>query len=207
MASVLTWFLVGWTLRPIGALSQQARDATANPLQIHLVAPSPDAEVRLLVDTLNTMLEHLREDTRAKEQFYSAAAHELRTPLAVLSGSIEVVLTRPHKPEEYQETLADLLYQTRRLISLTESLLLLNRLEMGTATENQEPVDVADVCERVLTNLLPGAESRDLKVTVQLADTGLFFGTRCTNDHAYSKSAGKCCALHTGCGKGTNHPE
>ncbi|MDX1932348.1 MAG: HAMP domain-containing sensor histidine kinase [Capsulimonadales bacterium] len=170
VASAFAWILVGRTLRPIKALSEQAGAATSDPLHVRLVPPSPDAELRLLVDTLNTMLDRLRQDTVAKEQFYASAAHELRTPLAVLSGSIEMALSRPHAPEEYRETLADLHKETARLITLTESLLFLNRLEMRTDREKPEEVDVADIAERTLNGLRTQADERNLTVFVHTAE-------------------------------------
>jgi signal transduction histidine kinase len=169
-AAVLAWLLVGRTLRPIGALSDQARAATANALSVHLNSPSPDAELSQLVETLNGMLERLRADTRARGQFYAAASHELRTPLAVLSGSIEVALSRPRENEEYRETLVELQRQTHRLISLAESLLLLNRLEMGTERELPECVDVGDVCERTLTMLRSPLRERCLRLETAIGD-------------------------------------
>lgn len=171
-ATGLAWLLVGGILQPISALAEQARAAASvgSPLSAELIAPSQDAEIRLLTGTLNEMLDRLREDTRAREQFYAAAAHELRTPLAVLSGSIEVTLARPHRPDEYEETLRDLLHETRRLITLTESILLLNRVEMGTDAEAPESMDLADVCHRLLA-LLPPAEERNLSLHLCLDET------------------------------------
>jgi signal transduction histidine kinase len=173
-AALLAWLLVGRTLRPIGALSTQAQAATANALSAHLVAPSPDAELRHLVDTLNGMLDRLRADTRARSQFYAAASHELRTPLSVLTGSIEVALSRPRDREEYRETLVELQRQTHRLISLTESLLLLNRLEMGTEREHAEPVDVADICERTLAEFRTPVQERSLRLETDIRDAEVY---------------------------------
>lgn len=151
LAAVGAWVLVGRTLRPIGDLADQADRASANALSAQLIAPSEDAEVRHLVATLNDFLDQLRADTRLREQFYAAAAHELRTPLAVISANIEVVLSRPRNTEEYQETLIELRGQFQRLKRLTEDLLTLNRLNLTEqGAEETEEVDLADICQRVL---------------------------------------------------------
>ncbi len=162
-AAASAWILVGRTLQPIDALSDQADSASANPLHARLSSPSEDAEVRHLVATLNAFLERLRENTRAREQFYASAAHELRTPLTVLSASIEVALSRPRENTEYRETLADLQSQTRRLSKLTEGLLTLNRLDMLRETdEDKEVIDLADLCTLAMRSLTSITSKRNL---------------------------------------------
>ncbi len=142
-AALLAWVLVGRTLRPLVMLADQAGGASSDFLPLRLSAPSSDEEIHHLVDTLNSLLTRLQENVRMREQFYMAAAHELRTPLAVLSGSIEVALSRPRSPAEYVETLTDLEGEARRLITLAESLLTLNRLQAQNGTDDEETIDVS----------------------------------------------------------------
>jgi signal transduction histidine kinase len=165
-----TWRMVGRTLQPIGALSNQARSASADLLQARLSPPSEDREVRGLVDTLNGFLERFQENARDREQFYSAAAHELRTPLAVLSSTIEIALTRRRPLEEYEETLVDLQQETKRLILLSEGLLFLNRLQMQTEREEAVPVNIAEECCLVLKMLEPSIRAKLLQVETDWAD-------------------------------------
>lgn len=170
VAGVAAWVLVGRTLRPIGALADQADTASDDPLSTRLLAPSEDAEVRHLVATLNHLLDRLSEDARAREQFYAAAAHELRTPLSVLSAGIEVALDRPRENAEYRETLTDLQDQTRRLIRLAEDLLILHRLDSpipGGTAEDAEPIDLQELCKQVLRNLAPVIKARRLQIEFQ----------------------------------------
>lgn len=159
------WFLVGSTLRPIGILADEAGFASADPLRARLHAPSGDAEVQHLVKTLNGFLERFQESTRAREQFYAAAAHELRTPLSVLSGNIEVALSRPRTVTDHEETLRELQTETRRLIALAEGLLTLNRLQTNSNAEEPEAVNIADECEQILDRLQLLACERHLKAT------------------------------------------
>ena len=165
--AVSSWALVGRTLRPIAALSEQAHQATADPLQARLSASSNDTEVRQLVATLNEMLERLRENAALREQFYAAAAHELRTPLAVLSGEIEVTLSRQRTASEYHESLSELQRQTKRLTTLTEGLLMLNRLDRNTDGESAEKVDIADLCERTVVLFMPLAKEKQLQICTE----------------------------------------
>ena len=169
IVSGAAWVLVGRTLRPIGALADQANLASADPLRSRLTPSSDDAEVRLLVSTLNGLLDRLSANTRLREQFYAAAAHELRTPLTVLSASIEVALSRPRSEEDYRETLADLQEQIRRLNRLAEDLLALNRLDVAdNVPEERESVDLGDLCRRTLALLAPTIQERHLTVIADL---------------------------------------
>ncbi|RYG34168.1 HAMP domain-containing histidine kinase, partial [bacterium] len=163
---VAAWFLVGRTLRPIGELTDQAKAASADALHAHLATPSGDTEVTRLVATLNDFLDRLKDNAKDREQFYASAAHELRTPLAVLSANIEIALSRPRENTEYQETLSELQDQTRLLTKLAEDLLTLNRLNTSDSDgdEEREPVDLADICERMLRSLAPRIEERGLVV-------------------------------------------
>ncbi|MGC4046073.1 MAG: HAMP domain-containing sensor histidine kinase [Armatimonas sp.] len=106
-----------------------------------------------------------------REQFYAAAAHELRTPLAVISASIEVVLSRPRTSDEYQETLTDLGGQFQRLTRLTEDLLTLNRLNLTEqGVEESEEVDLADICQRVLELQTPRIAEQKLTISPSFAE-------------------------------------
>ncbi|MBC8138527.1 MAG: hypothetical protein H8F28_21815 [Fibrella sp.] len=162
---IATWFLVGRTLRPIGVLAEEANSASADPLHARLRAPSGDTEVQHLVGTLNGFLERFQESTRAREQFYAAAAHELRTPLAVLSGSIELALSRPRAAPDYAETLRDLQRETKRLIALAEGLLTLNRLQTLFPDEESETVDITEQSQRILATLQPIIKERGLRLS------------------------------------------
>ena len=104
-ATLGVWVLIGRTLSPIYSLSVQADAASTESLQVHLNAPSQDAEITHLVGTLNGMLGRLSGAVSARERFYAAASHELRTPLQTLTGSLELALMRERKAEEYRAAL------------------------------------------------------------------------------------------------------
>lgn len=156
------WSLVGRTLRPIGRLADGADAASSDPLHARLASPSEDVEMTHLVATLNGLLGRLADSARNREEFYASAAHELRTPLAVLSAEVEVALTRSRSVAEHEETLWDVQAQIRRLTSLVEALLTLNRLEVGTRNEATETVDPADLADTTLAALDRTIRSRGL---------------------------------------------
>jgi signal transduction histidine kinase len=165
-AALGSWVLVGRTLAPIGLLSRQARDASAESLQVFLRAPSEDAEISELVTTLNGLLARLAETAAAKARFYAAASHELRTPLQAVSGHLELALGRSRTGDEYRAAINEALSQTRRLTRLAQDLLLLNQIESGRPGQLSEPVDVGEVCERALRQMQSTVAQRGLRLSV-----------------------------------------
>ena len=109
------WFVVGKTLSPIRRLAHQAANASAEKLDARLDAPSQDAEVLELVNTLNGFLTRMEETVETKGRFYAAASHELRTPLQALSGHLELALSRERSAEDYKAALEEAKKQSSRL--------------------------------------------------------------------------------------------
>jgi signal transduction histidine kinase len=161
------WFLVGRVLSPIGSLAAQASAVSSQGPEVHLEAPSRDAEVVHLVSTLNGLLARVAQTAAVRGRFYAAASHELRTPLQALSGHLEVALSRERTASEYQEALAEASSQTQRLARLTTDLLLLNRLE-AAAPEHKEQIDVRDVVEQTLRQFRRSIQDRGLRFQEEL---------------------------------------
>ena len=161
------WILIGRTLSPIDKLAQQASAASANLSKIRLVAPSKDAEVTRLVDTLNGLLERISDDAAAKGRFYAAASHELRTPLQALSGHLELSLTRPRSQIEYQAVVEEANAQAQLLSRLVSDLLQLNQLEAGRSMP-VENVDLAEICKSRLSGLQQSIDDKKLTVSIDL---------------------------------------
>lgn len=159
-----TWLLVGRTLQPIRSLARQAGAASGTETSPRLEAPSADAEVVELVDTLNRLLERVTQTTAARGRFYAAASHELRTPLQALAGHLELALSRPRSQEEYRAVVEEANSQARRFTRLVQELLLLNQLHQRTSRPPSEPVDLSELLERILLQLAPAWRARGLAV-------------------------------------------
>ena len=90
LLALLTWLLVGWTLRPVEALRRGAAEISGRDLDQRLpVAPAGD-EINRLAATLNDMLDRIDASRRRQRSFVSDAAHELRSPIAAIRTQLEV---------------------------------------------------------------------------------------------------------------------
>lgn len=114
-------------LQPVLDMSQQARSMTGTSFQSRLPVIERGDELAELAVAFNTLLDHQQRAFEQQRRFTSDAAHELRTPLAVLLGQIDVALRRTRSPEAYAATLRVLRDQTGQLQTIVESLLYLAR--------------------------------------------------------------------------------
>ncbi|MGN6325330.1 sensor histidine kinase [Pseudolysinimonas sp.] len=132
-----SWFLTTAALRPITAMRRRA-ETLEGPESDELlpVGPAQD-EVSALASTLNAFLARVREATARERQVVADASHELRTPVAVLRGQVELAKRHPDDPDR----LLDIDQTAKRLSQLAVDLLTLSSLEsdhgrpLGTAVE------------------------------------------------------------------------
>ncbi len=142
----------------LGALL--AREATGEPLRV--ASPRDPAVVlslrlvelprrkrprRVLLARDVTTLHNL---DRVRQDFIANVSHELRTPLTVLRGFLESMASDPAVGEEWSPAIDTMLAQARRMQSLTEDLLTLSRLELGTPDADEEPVDVGALLDELV---------------------------------------------------------
>ena len=90
ISSALIYFIVGYALRPLQQLGRQIEDIQAKNMQQPIDLKCGSIEIVRLTDAFNGMLKRLNDAFSAQRQFSANAAHELRTPLAVMQTKVEV---------------------------------------------------------------------------------------------------------------------
>jgi signal transduction histidine kinase len=136
LVAALTWLAVGRALVPVSAIRRELADITATDLHRRVPVPQARDEIRLLAETTNRTLDRLEYAVGRHRRFVADAAHELRSPLAVLRTRLEIAPSQPLATE----ALADV----ERIQRLTTDLLLLARLDAGEPPEHGE-VDLGQV--------------------------------------------------------------
>ena len=132
----LTWLAVGRALAPVSAIRREMADITATDLHRRVPVTSAGDEVTLLAETTNSTLDRLEKAVDQQRRFVADAAHELRSPLAVLRTRLELAPAQPLTAE----ALADV----DRIQRLAADLLLLARLDADERTDAPE-VDLGQV--------------------------------------------------------------
>lgn len=135
-AAALLALLVGnalalWLSEPLRRIAQTARAVGQGDLTRRIAGAGARDELGALGRDLNAMLGRLEGLVGAHRRFTADAAHDLRTPIAVLRTEIEVALRRDRDPQVYRNTLERLLSRVEGLGALAENLLLLSSLEAG----------------------------------------------------------------------------
>ena len=129
-------------LRPVQLVTDTARRIDPAHLGERIAVDGLPAELLLLADTFNRMLDRLEGSFARLARFSADIAHELRTPVNNLRGEVEVALGKPRTPDEYRDVLTSNLEECGRLARLIEGLLFLARAENPRTQVAKERVDV-----------------------------------------------------------------
>ena len=137
LASALVggYFLARRALAPVDRMTAEAGAITAVHLDRRLQVGKHGDELDRLALTLNGMIARLERSFEETRRFTADAAHELRTPLAVIHNAAEVALSSPHEADQYRRFLEDILEEEERMKRLTEQLLFLCREDAGLLPE------------------------------------------------------------------------
>jgi heavy metal sensor kinase len=162
------YFLASRALRPIDRITHTAGSISASDLNQRIEYQGPQDEVGRLASTFNAMLARLQAAFERERRFSADAAHELRTPLSVLKGKLDVTLSRERTATAYRETLTDLRSSVERLISLSSNLLTLARLEQRKLEGDKDEVNLTDLLESILEQYQPLAAVRSIELSTHL---------------------------------------
>ena len=142
LVGAIAWASAQAVFRPLEKLSAQALAMGGKNLSERL-ATRDRAEFGAFARDLNRMLDRVEETVRRGERFAADAAHEFRTPLALLRTRMETALIRPREKTEYEEILRRSIDEIARLTAIAESLLRSARGESDDAT----PIDLVPLVE------------------------------------------------------------
>jgi len=157
-------------LKPMDEIGQAATRFAEGDLSCRVEMTSRDREIRGLMRTLNKMFGDLESSISAQKRFTADASHELRIPLTILRGEIEVALLRSRKPAEYQEVLRQQLDIIERMHRIVDGLLVLARADAGLLELAQEEVDLSLLVEEVGQHHLTLLSSKDVRLDMQVID-------------------------------------
>jgi len=126
-------------------------------------------EMAKLAKSLEEANLKLQELDRQKTEFLSIASHQLRTPLSIIKGYIELIEDGAYgKPTvKIKETLDDMDESNERLVKLVDEFLDITRIEQGRTKCNFEEKDIKEIVESVVSELRPKAEPKGLKVSIE----------------------------------------
>ena len=162
LSSVCTYFLTKKTLTPLQKLTNEVSQIQAQNLSTQLAVPNSKDEIAQLTSSFNEMLTRLDNAFSTQKQFSANAAHELRTPLAVLQTNLEV-FEKKQEPEmvEYRQLFTMIKEQTARLSQLVGTLLDMTNLKSVPRTDH---VSLEELVDEVFCDLDPVAEKAGISI-------------------------------------------
>ena len=159
LASLGGLWLANKALKPVNRITRTVERIGRGNLSERVEEPRTKDEIGRLAATFNEMLSKLEHAFARERRFTADASHELKTPLAVLRGDIEVALRRERATDEYRRVLTSSLEEIARLTKLTDDLLTLARSDAGETMLELEPVSLDRLASEAYNFLQPLADS------------------------------------------------
>ena len=165
LSGILAYFVSGRALKPLRSFASQVEQVQLNNLADMRIDEDVLPEFRQLSRSFNQMLERLNNAFAAQRQFTGNAAHELRTPLALMQAQLELFSAEhPDVRPETAEFLTLLREQTERLTQMTKTLLEMSNLQQ---VARNEQLQLAPMVEEIFTDLAPLAEQRSITLEAE----------------------------------------
>ena len=173
LSGILAYFVSGRALKPLRSFTSQVEQVQLNNLADMRIDEDTISEFRQLSRSFNQMLERLNNAFSAQRQFTGNAAHELRTPLALMQAQLELFSAEhPDVRPETAEFLTLLREQTERLAQMTKTLLEMSNLRQVARNER---IQLAPMIEEIFTDLAPLSDK--LGVTLTAEGDGIMTGS------------------------------
>ena len=170
ISAVAGYYMAKRALEPIQEITVTARGVAAGDLSRRLKSQSQDKEIGVLVRVLNKMFADLEASFQAQKRFTADASHELRLPLTILKGEIEVALRHPRSKDEYRQILRQQLDTIDRIQRIVNDLLTLARADAGQLEIVQTPVDLSLLLQEVGQQHLILFDSQHVHLEMSIED-------------------------------------
>ena len=165
LSGILAYFVSGRALKPLRSFASQVEMVQMTNLADMKIDEDVLPEFKQLSRSFNQMLERLNTAFAAQRQFTGNAAHELRTPLALMQAQLELFSAEhPAVLPETAEFLTLLREQTERLTQMTRTLLEMSNLQQVARNER---IQLAPMIEEIFTDLAPLSDKRGVTLTAE----------------------------------------
>jgi len=163
-AGVAGWFLARRFLLPIDVMIEKARPITAAHLKTRLPRSGTGDELDRLAATLNEMMDRIALSTSTVQAFSADVSHELKTPLAIIRGEIDLALRKKRSPEDLVKTLRVIEEEVNGLIRLVDDLLLLMRSDSNQLRFEKKLLSLGEILEYVVRRFQDRAREKGISL-------------------------------------------
>ena len=164
-------FVIYKSFLPIENILVELKQINANDLSARLKTTKSKDEINQLINEINSLLSRLENSFERISQFSSDASHELKTPLTIIKGEIEVALRKERSVNEYKETLTTSLNEICVIEQTINDLLFLAKNEKDLIIDKQEEFYLDELTDESINELKNFAKLHKVEVTLEVKDS------------------------------------
>jgi len=159
--------LIDKILLPIKKVTATAKKISISNFSHTILLPQENDEVKELVDSFNLMVLRLKNGIESLDRFNSDVSHELKTPLTVIKGEIEVTLRKQREPVEYQKSMQIVAYEAEQMQNIVENLLLLTKYSRENIRESFEICSLDSILLNVVDKFSSKIQEKNLHLVLE----------------------------------------
>jgi signal transduction histidine kinase len=152
------------SLSRIDSIINKTKEITAQNLDEKIPGGDYDDEYGRLVRTMNDMILRIKTAIDYMNQFSIAASHELKTPLTILRGEIEIALKSPKPADAYRQVLESNYEETIRLINIVDKLFFLSKVDHSLLKLKKEQINIVELLQPAVNQMRSFAEAKNMRI-------------------------------------------
>jgi heavy metal sensor kinase len=164
---IIVNMLINRTLSPVKEVICSVKSISANNLSSRVGTNKIPTEIKDLVATFNQLLNDLEESFNKITDFSNNASHELKTPLTVIRGEIEVALKQDREPQEYKEVLKSILQESISIQNMIEQLLFLAKKDRTELHNSFNELYLDELLSDTVMQMKKIAAAKDIHIEVE----------------------------------------
>ncbi len=168
---LISSYLAGRSIAPVVSITETANRITKNNLNERIVLPHNEDELFDLSSAINALLERLEQAIERERQFTSDASHELRTPISVIRGTLEILNRQERSVKEYREKISYCLAELDRMTDMTEQLLVLARFDSEVKQNRTSTSFIEDLIEEIIIQRTPSILEKNIELSIKSEGT------------------------------------
>jgi len=176
IALILGYNVITHILSPVRTITQTAETISKSNLSKRVPLPKREDEFYQLAKTFNTMLEGLEKSFEKINRFNVNVSHELKTPLTIIRGEVEVALMKERSAKEYQTVLHTILEETETLQSIIETMLLLSKSDTEALKKRMAPLSLDTLVHEAVEEKRHNAHEHSIELIIKALEPTTIIG-------------------------------